>query len=460
MLGRPHSAWCALAVSLAVACGPTDEENLPLDVSAAVSVDVSTVVSVSWRTETPSTGYVEYGPTKDLEFNTPLSPEETVEHSQLLLGLKSDMPYFYRVVTWDGADAGRSETKSIRTGYLPPGVPLMSVEGTGHDEFTAVGTVGSFQSTLILDPDGDIVWYSLDESELDHYRVRLSRDGTGVFYSNADVSGEPSSASELVFVSFDGSERRAIPIPFLAHDFVEHADGSIAALVLEDRETNGTVVRGNTIVEIDLEGNQTEVWSSWDCFDFETHPGDNSAVGWTFTNALDYEPNEDVYYVGIHNFSSITRVNRTSRECEWVLGSTAATIDFAQGSPSFHHQHQFHVLPDPEGRENVFRIVVMDNEGPLAMDTSRVVEYEVDLETNIATETWSFISTPSVYTFVLGEPVRYPNGDTFITWSTAGQLERVTANSETTWKLNASVGTVFGFPSLAKSLYPSTAARP
>src|SRR5687768_11576507 len=234
MLGRSHSASCALVVvSVAVACGPVDEENLPLDVSATISEDVSTVARVTWRTETPSTGYVEYGPTKALEFNTPLSPEETVDHSQLLLGLKSDTPYFYRVVTWDGADAGRGETKSVRTGYLPPGVPIMDVEGTGHDEFIAVGTVGAFRSALILDHDGDIVWYSLDESVLDHYRVRLSRDGSGVFYSNADISGEPSSASELVFVSFDGSERRAIPIPLLAHDFVEHSDGTIAALVLE-----------------------------------------------------------------------------------------------------------------------------------------------------------------------------------------------------------------------------------
>jgi hypothetical protein len=460
MLGRPHSAWCALVASLAVACGPTDEENLPLDVSAAVSGDVSTVVSVSWRTETPSTGYVEYGPTKDLEFNTPLSSEETVDHSQLLLGLKADTPYFYRVVTWDGTDAGRSETKSIRTGYLPPGVPLMSVEGTGHDEFIAVGTVGSFRSTLILDPDGDIVWYSLDESILDHYRVRLSRDGTGVFYSNADVSGEPSSASELVFVSFDGSERRAIPIPLLAHDFVEHPDGTIAALVLEDRETNGTMVRGNTIIEIDPDGNQTEAWSTWDCFDFATDPGDNPTLGWTYTNALDYDANDDVYYVGMRHFSSIARVNRATRECEWVLGFTASTIDFAQGSARFLHQHQFQVFEDPEDEERL-RILVMDNDGPLTVvDTSRVVEYILDFETNVATEAWSFISTPSVYTSVLGEPVRYPNGDTFITWSTAGQLERVTANSETIWKLNAEAGTVFGFPSLAESLYPSTAARP
>ena len=457
MLDRSQSAWCGLFAVVTIACGPSEDDlNAPRDVSAEVSEGVSTVVRVSWKTERPSTGYVEYGLTKELGLNTPLSTEESVDHAQLLLGLKADTPYYYRVVTWDGADAGRSETKDVRTGYLPPGTPSFDVEGTGHDEFLTVGTVGRFRSTLILDPDGDIVWYSVDESILDHYRARLTRDGTGVYYSNADVSGEPSSDSELVYLSFDGSERRAISIPLLAHDFVEHPDGTIAALVLEDRD----MVRGNTIVEIAPDGTQTEAWSSWDCFDFATDPGDDPTLGWTYTNALDYDPIEDVYYVGMRHFSSIARVNRATRECEWVLGFTAATIDFAQGSARFQHQHQFQVLPDPEGRENFFRILVMDNEGPLAIDTSRVVEYEVDRDTNIATQVWQFISTPSVYTSVLGEPVRDPNGDTFINWSTAGQFERVTANGETIWKLTAEAGTVFGFHTQAKSLYPANAARP
>ena len=44
-----------------------------------------------------------------------------------------------------------------------------------------------------------------------------------------------------------------------------------------------------------------------------------------------------------------------------------------------------------------------------------------------ATPVWSYIANPSVYTFVLGEPVRLADGGTFVNWSTAGQMERLDA---------------------------------
>jgi len=83
-----------------------------------------------------------------------------------------------------------------------------------------------------------------------------------------------------------------------------------------------------------------------------------------------------------------------------------------------------------------------------------VLEYEIDFDANVATEIWSFTSDPPVFTWVLGEPIRMTNGDTFINWSTAGQMERVNAAGESIWKLNAKAGGAFAFNTLAKSLYP------
>ena len=36
-------------------------------------------------------------------------------------------------------------------------------------------------------------------------------------------------------------------------------------------------------------------------------------MGWTFANALDYDPADDAYYLGMRNFSSIARINRQTR---------------------------------------------------------------------------------------------------------------------------------------------------
>jgi hypothetical protein len=153
----------------------------------------------------------------------------------------------------------------------------------------------------------------------------------------------------------------------------------------------------------------------------------------------------------MRNFSSITKINRSSGACEWVLGLVASTFDFAPGSARFLHQHQFQV------RGN--RVIIMDNDGSPGNE-SRVLEYELDLERSLATQVWSYVAQPSVYTFVLGEPTRFDDGDTFINWSAAGQMERVTAAGEARWKLNTAAGFVFGFHTLVSSLYPPRSTRP
>ena len=298
----------------------------------------------------------------------------------------------------------------------------------------------------ILNPEGEIVWYQTDDRDLDFYRARLSRDGKSVLYNAASISGNPAENSELVRVALDGSSQDSIPVPLLAHDFVELPDGTLAAMVVEYRDFQGQRLRGDQIVEVSPSGDLTPVWSSWDCFDPAVHQGDDPEQGWTFGNALDYDPTEDAYYLGMRNFSSIAKIPRGARSCEWVLGLVASTFEFAPGAARFLHQHQFQL------RGN--HLLVMDNDG--SPSQSRVLEYELDIERNVATQVWSYVANPSVYTFVLGEPTRFDNGDTFINWSAAGQMERVSAAGEVTWKLNAGIGFVFGFHTLAESLYPTS----
>ncbi len=193
------------------------------------------------------------------------------------------------------------------------------------------------------------------------------------------------------------------------------------------------------------------MWSAWDCFDPSEWPGDAPDHGWTFANALDYDRGEDAYYLGMRNFSSITKIDRKSGECEWVLGLSASTFEFAEGSARFLHQHQF------ELRGN--RLLVMDNDGNPGK-TSRVIEYELDFETNVATEVWSYAANPTVYTFVLGEPSRMDDGSVFINWSAAGQMERVSEAGESLWKLNSGAGFAFGFHTSTPTLYPRDAKVP
>lgn len=443
----------AMVMSIVVGWGCGEELGVdpPQNVTAEVDGSISTVVHVSWNTGESSTGYVEYGSGGALSERTPLETVSATEHSVSLLGLTADTEYDYRVVTWDGDDAAVSERQSVRTGFLPLGLPTISVQGDGHDQLVLAPILGQSTTVTVLNPEGDVVWYHRDERELDFYRARLSRNGRDLIYNAASVSGDPADDSELVRVALDGSGTTATAVPLLAHDFVEHEDGTLAAIVVEFREVDGVELRGDQIVEISPEGDRTTVWSAWDCFDPTEDPGDDIEAGWTFANALDYDRFEDAYYLSMRNFSSIAKIDRASGECEWVLGSFGSTLDFAPGSARFLHQHQFDVVGD--------HIVVMDNDGSAGTE-SRIVEYELDLTRNMATEVWQYVSDPSVYTFVLGEPTRLLNGDSFITWSAAGQMERVTSEGERLWRLNTSAGFIFGFHTLTDSLYPDAAAQP
>jgi Arylsulfotransferase (ASST) len=224
------------------------------------------------------------------------------------------------------------------------------------------------------------------------------------------------------------------------------ADGTLAAIAFEDRmDTDGvTRIRGNKLVEVAPDGTQRTIWTSWNCFDYATVKGDDPSQGWTFANALDYDAAADAYYVGMRNFSSIAKVNRGTGACEWVLGTYGNTFTYAAGAPRFLHEHQFDV------RGN--HILVMDNDGAPG-DVSRVLEYELDFTAMTATPVWSYTANPTVYTFVLGEPIRLADGGTFVNWSTAGQMERLDATGASIWKLNSGAGFAFGFQTLADTLY-------
>lgn len=446
-----HGTTALLAALTVSACSDAESANGPSRVTAELSNKIVTVVTVSWETDTETKGFVEYGLTRQLGLRTPLESVTSRQHSTTLLGLPAESLVYYRVVPSEEEEDSASEIASIETGSLPAGLPSLTQTGDGLEGFMVVPLLGKLRAVTIIDAQGRIVWYHTDDRELDFYRARLSVDGKSLIYNAAKLSGEPSDASELVRVALDGSSEESFPIPFLAHDFVEHSDGTLGAIAFEDRDLDGERVRGNKLVEIAPDGTQETVWTSWDCFDPTSVTGDDPEQGWTFANALDYHEGEDAYYVGMRNFSSIAKVTRENA-CEWVIGTYGSTFSFAKGSARFLHQHQFQVL---EGD----KLLVMDNDGAPG-DASRVLEFELDFSSMIATQTWSYQATPSVYTFVLGEPIRMADGGTFVDWSTAGQLERLDPAGVSTWKLNTAAGFAFGFQTLTDSLYSGGSQPP
>lgn len=446
-----HSARVAafaLLLPLAIGCGDTTdlEPAKPLNLTVALQT-VPTVVLVTWSTERPSMGYVEYGLTDALEYSTPMQ-EDAISHSSQLLGLAPNTTYYYRVVTWAGNDAGASDIKTLQTGALPASVPTFQVEGTGLNRHVVTPLVNT-NTVVIINPAGTVVWAYTDASGLQVTRARLSTDRQAVLYNTVGPAGTPTPNSALVRVSIDGGTQTSVTVPDLGSDFVDLGDGGLGALAADVRDMGGTPVQGDKIVEV-RDGVATEVWSTWDCFDPAVVPGEDIAQGWTKANALDFDAAQNAYYVSLGAFSSIVKVNRATRACEWVLGSTAATLTLSGGEP-FRHQHQFFIP-----QTGPVTVMVMDNDGGGA-NASRVVEYALDTTAATATQRLSYAPT-GLYTARLGEPTRLP-GMSFVNWGEAGQLETIDSATQVTWKL-VGAGTVFGYHDLPDALYIGSIRTP
>ena len=438
----PHLAGC-----------PTDDDDdddatgeppAIADVQATISEHVKMVVTVTWTTDVPSTGFVEFGEGEDLDLSTPVETEPATEHEAILLGLPSDTVASFRVVAEVDGAVAEGTLESVTTGPLPPQLPNPTVEGTGHAGYMAIPLLGAVPGVTVLDAQGRIIWYHIYEGDLDLFRARLSHDGRSVLYNAADVSDEPSENTEIVRVSLDGSEISGVDIPWLAHDFVELPDGTLTGIALDIREVDGEDVRGDKLVEVTPDGTQTEIWSTFDCWDPNEVVGTDQESGWTWTNAIDYDAAEDGYHVGIRNFSSIVEVDRATGACEWALGGAAATLDMEVGSSAFLHQHQFQVLDGS--------VLVFDNDGGAGL-ASRAIEYAVDPDAGTAEQIWSYTADPPIYSFVLGDVNRFDDGDTLITWSVLGQIDRVTSAGESVWRLNTSMGYALGFNTVYADLY-------
>lgn len=389
-------------------------DTTPLDVEAVVSPTMPTVVTVRWRTADPSVGYVTFGEGA-LDRYTLETPEGT-EHEAKLVALAPLTDISYQVVSGEEL----SDEAIVTTGDLPVPAPEIVVSGEGQDRFTVLTLLDDYAHPVVIDPQGRIVWVHDDTRPGQVFRARLSVDGSGLVYSSTLEAGLPSDDSVLVRVSWEGEETQVLNVPKLSHDFAELPDGTLVTLASDWRGG----VEGNKLVAVSPDGTTSDLWSAFDCLDPATHPSrDPTRDDWTHTNALDYLPEEDAFIVGMRNLNTLVYVERATGACRWGLGGSGGDVAVSGGS--FIHQHQFHRFDD--------RLLVFDNDGAVG-SVSRVLEFSFDEAAKTATVIGEFRTDPPVYSFILGDAYRHPNGDTQITWATAGLIDRLRPDGTRRWR--------------------------
>jgi len=326
-----------------------------------------------------------------------------------------------------------------------PGVTVERTSEDAHQGFLVTSLVAVRSAPVILDADGEYAWwYAPPEIDYRITRATLSRDGSAVLYLGYVPPSEGLSfeTRDLVRVPLDGSAPEVIELTGPHHDFVELPDGTIATIAYDTREVDGEEVVGDRVLELRPDGSEVEIWSAWD--DFEFAGQGETTLGWTHANALDYDEADDAYYVSLCNLSSIVKVDRASGQMLWRLGGSAGDFELQPDpGPLFDSQHQFQRLDGG--------IVVFDNQLE-DFDGSRVVQYDLDANAGTAEQRWLYRADPPLVCIALGDVHRFDDGDTLVTWSSAGQVDRVSADGEVVWQLNTGFGGALGYTTWLESL--------
>ncbi len=447
---QPAMQRLALALALPIpiltlACRPDDGFEIQLEQSQAIP----TVYTATWSVDAEEIddAWWELGRDGQVERTVPVDPASGPDFETVLVGMKPGSEYSLWAVVEAGGETQRSAEWRVETGLPPaelPDLTLGRVAGAETWWGLLVTTVAAMPPTaVILDEDGEYVWWHTMDGVDGLSRAHLAPDGRSMYLLDMNLNDDVEAA--LYRVGLDGTDFEALPSASFHHDFVPLPDGTLAALVYDPVEIDGISVPGDLVVELAPDGSTRVVYDVWADPDIEYHASD-AYMGrmWPHANAIDYLEEEDAYLVSFLAFESIARIDRTSGAVDWRLGGDLSDFTLIDGETDlFDHQHQFQWLDDS--------ILVFEN-GPMTMGVSAAVEYAVNLDDFGLWQSWEHSSSQGLSSMILGDVHRLDSGNTLITWSYGGVIEEVEPAGTSVWSVEASVGGAFGYTTWLESL--------
>jgi hypothetical protein len=245
----PLAAALALTTAVGLAgCqdpAPAPDEDVDFQFEVVLSERIPTVATVVWTADaggssTVEEGRVEFGLDASYGLEAPATVTADGSFSAVLLGMKPDREYHFRLGgLLDGA-AVVGEDQTLTTGPGPGELPDLSVSVLDPERSTggyyALSMLSFPAAAVILDADGDYVWWQfMDVEELSLARAVPSRDMQRMLYMSLleDDSGEYE--HHMFEADLDGSLELTTAIVESHHDFVELPDGTITVIAHDKR---------------------------------------------------------------------------------------------------------------------------------------------------------------------------------------------------------------------------------
>jgi len=412
--------------------------------------NLGTVTTLSWAAEEDySAGWVEVL----LDGEIVATAEAMAGDDVVLSSLLPSTDYDYRLIVESELGAEIVAEGNFTTQSPPSSLPDISTSGipspTTQDAIFVATFMSSSTALVAFDAQGRYRWWHLREADSPSLSTRAfpSRDGMAVYdiaFPSAEVVADKSySDSDFYIMRTEVAAQESVvyDAPMAHHDMVELPDGKLAYLALSPDPENRGRPNGDAIIELDpLTGDTQIVWTTWDTFPYEEEEGVVIDFGWAGGNALDYDEDENAYYVSGRALSAITKIYRDTGEVDWVFGGEYSDFQL-RGMGGFPEgQHQFEVLNNS--------LLIFDN-GKSSHMSSRVVEFALDEQRMETTEVWSWEANPEIYVYSLGDVKRLANGNTLVVWSTAGAIDEVRQDGSLQWTLNLGLGAGIGYLTLA-----------
>jgi hypothetical protein len=306
-----------------------------------------------------------------------------------------------------------------------------------------ITSLATKRTIFILDKDGDIVWwYNFGNADyegeelLGFSRAHMSWDAEHMWGGNINFGR---GNGRLYRVSMDGASESEPEITYHHHDFTVLPDNRLALLEFDEdgqADGQGTCDR---IVERDPDGNTEVVYPLREGLSYlATH------TEWCQANAIHYNPAEDAYYVSVLLQNMIVKIDRAERRLLWVLdGDDPLESDFP--GVTWERQHGFHPLDD--GTLLLFN----NNDDDSAIGPSHALVLALDDEEGTATLEWQYESDISCP--MLGDVQRLSNGNTLVTYSTAGTFHEVDSAERLVREISFGLGDALGYADARRSLY-------
>lgn len=369
------------------------------------------------------------------------APQSTggTSHRIILAGLHASQNYDI-TITATSNDTGESvsETSPITTGPLP-------VDTEVADPPVAAGEVDLTSFGALF--HGPVVRQDTDPLNVADTTVALARDGNGEvnwWFRDLDVS--ESFVARDVDKLDDGRIMLRIPgqvrlmnaaceslgvynSPIegwgIHHDARVLPNGNILALARETQSIDvpalGGVVslQGDTLIELNPDGEAIWTWSSFDHLDTQRFPGSLSMNqkmsgsgpyhDWTHGNGVWYDASDDSILVSLRHQNWVIKVDHSTGDVLWTLGDGGDFTLAGANAEWFYSQHNPSLTTDDT-------ILLYDNGNERPNDPgsySRAVRLELDTATMTATQVWSY-EVPA-YTPFLGGASELESGNILVT---------------------------------------------